>query len=211
MYRSDNVTLSNVTITNSSWNGGIMAVGSQYVKMYNVTSFGNAGVGFGVSYATWPTIVAPEYFYIYSSNMSNNTGSGAGGLGGFIYDSHFDNNGADGVNGADVYVLVNSTANGNRGSGFVVNAARLSSYWEMFNVSEGGEMRLSLVFFDAANATVGQQHYLTKGQSMVPAPSFRVARWSLGFLGTCLCGMSLAAAPAEPHRSSRRARVMPRS
>lgn len=55
-----------------------------------------------------------------------------------------------------------------------------AQWWEMFNVSAGGEMRLSLVFFDAANATVGDQHFVTKDQSFGwiddPAHSFFTQR-----------------------------------
>jgi hypothetical protein len=53
-------------------------------------------------------------------------------------------------------------------------------WWEMFNVSDGGEMRLSLVFRNAADATVGEQHYLARGQSSGwiddPAHSFFTPR-----------------------------------
>jgi hypothetical protein len=55
-----------------------------------------------------------------------------------------------------------------------------AQWWEMFDISEGGEMRLSLVFLDAADATVGQQHHVARGRSSGwiddPAHSFFTKR-----------------------------------
>jgi len=55
-----------------------------------------------------------------------------------------------------------------------------AQWWEMYDVSDGGEMRLSLVFQDAANATVGQQHYVVRGRGSGwtddPAHSFFTKR-----------------------------------
>ena len=38
-------------------------------------------------------------------------------------------------------------------------------WFELFDVSAGGEMRFSILFFNAANAVMGESHYVAKGQS----------------------------------------------
>ena len=38
-------------------------------------------------------------------------------------------------------------------------------WWELSNVSEGGEMRLSVTFMNAADETLTQSHYVSRGQS----------------------------------------------
>ncbi|MBL9166146.1 MAG: hypothetical protein JNN07_00225 [Verrucomicrobiales bacterium] len=38
-------------------------------------------------------------------------------------------------------------------------------WYEAFQVQEGGEMRLTVLFWTAANALVGEQHYVARGQS----------------------------------------------
>lgn len=38
-------------------------------------------------------------------------------------------------------------------------------WWEMFSVSPGGEMRLSILCFDAANQILDQKHFVTRGDS----------------------------------------------
>lgn len=38
-------------------------------------------------------------------------------------------------------------------------------WFELFNVAAGGEMRLTFLFFDAADKVVGEQHYVARGSS----------------------------------------------
>ena len=38
-------------------------------------------------------------------------------------------------------------------------------WFELFDVSAGGEMRFTILFFNAANGVVGESHYVAKGQS----------------------------------------------
>ncbi len=51
------------------------------------------------------------------------------------------------------------------GNSFEPGAEIEAQWWEIFSVSEGGEMRLSVVFFDGAGASIGQKHFVTRGDS----------------------------------------------
>lgn len=51
------------------------------------------------------------------------------------------------------------------GDSFQAGAEIEAQWWELFSVSQGGEMRLSVVFFDGAGANIGQKNFVAQGDS----------------------------------------------